>query len=717
MFDPAAINFLGREPMQWWIGQVTDPEKGEWADSQERKNGEDGDDVYSHRCRVRIVGYHGNDADLPDKDLPMAHVLLPPGVSTTGGRGETMNYQGGEVVVGFFFDGVDGQQPVIFGTLFKQTFVRDGLTDDQFNAFNQTEFIPYTPPKVKQAAGKDKVAPQSPWPFNFKNQTVLVANKKSGPKPKVSDFPRNRNGRGLYLRALREWKKLATVKPNSTVGTKQNNSHTNVKFENATGCEDNEISKISNVLKDFTKEMNVLENVGKLTVDPRYGGVVSRESEIKLASMEIHKSMSKLMRRGRSWVIQDTLDKVSKTMRDKTPSTLQPAVSSATKGLTDKIFCNFEKINEQLMDYLTKSLENMLGSVLDVPLCAVESFLGDMFGQINNILDTNLGDTFSQLNGITGGGGAGGGGIQPPSKTFSKAIKFANILTNTLDCDVLNCPPNTAFTSKGGTAISGVDDFKNILDIAGLNSLKNKAQGLKDMVDGLVPDISVPSIPKIDCNTNVLKCGPPRIDFIGGGGEGASGSAIVNALGNVIGVAIDNGGNNFTEPPLLSFVDGCDNGYGAGGYARIQDGSVVDVVITAGGHEYIPNTTETDMDGNVKEIIPDPNANYDGSTSYVTKLSDVVIENVGFGYEEGDTVTVDNGAEVELEIVDGRIVGANIVNAGFGFTELPKLTINSNTGSLARIFPVLEFTKIDDAAQVANISQDVVVTVIDCITK
>ena len=41
-------------------------------------------------------------------------------VSTTAGRGETMNYQGGEVVVGFFFDGEDGQQPVVFGTLFKQ---------------------------------------------------------------------------------------------------------------------------------------------------------------------------------------------------------------------------------------------------------------------------------------------------------------------------------------------------------------------------------------------------------------------------------------------------------------------------------------------------------------------------------------------------------------------------------------------------------------------
>ena len=36
------------------------------------------------------------------------------------------------------------------------------------------------------------------------------------------------------------------------------------------------------------------------------------------------------------------------------------------------------------------------------------------------------------------------------------------------------------------------------------------------------------------------------------------------------------------------------------------------VVMTNGGQEYLPNTTETDIDGNVKEIIPDPNANYDG---------------------------------------------------------------------------------------------------------
>ena len=690
MYNPAASNFIGRDPMVWWIGQVVDPEKGKWGDSQERKQGEDGKDVYSHRVRVRIVGYHGGDADLPDEDLPMAHVLMPPGVSSTGGRGKTMNYQGGEVVVGFFFDGDDAQQPVIFGTLFKQAFVEDRLTNGQFNAFKQTDFTPYTPPQVAQSAGFDKVQKKSNWGRQFRTFASVV-------------------GGAVVAKKL--------------IGQEVVNKDTDVTVENATACEDNEISKIKNALKSFTKEMKGVEDIGDLTIDPMYGGVFNKAEEIKLTSIKVHNSMSKLLRRGRSFVIQDAMDKLSLKLKDKTPITLQSGVAEASKNLNDILFCNFEKINEQLKDYLNKSLENMLGKVLDVPLCAVESFLGDMFGQINNIMDTVMGDTFAQLNNITGGG------IGAPSATFSKAIKFANIVSNTLECDGQNCPPsNSTFTGKGGVGINPEDAFGNILDIAKLNSLKNAAGGLQNMVDGLIPDISVPSlgggipsIPKVDCKTNVLKCGPPRVDFIGNfNGKGASGEAIVNTLGQVIGVAINEPGSGYTDPPALTFVDGCNNGYGAGGYVRIKDGSVSDVVITDGGQEYIPNTTETDMDGNVKEVIPNPNENYSGETSYVTTLSDLVVENAGFGYEPTDTATVVGGvkdAEVELKVVDGRIVGANIVNAGFGFTRIPKLRINSDTGALARLSPVLKFSKVDDAAQVADITPDAVVTVIDCITK
>ena len=684
----SSTNFIGRDPMQWWIGQVTDPDKGEWGDSYERKQAEDGEDIYSLRCRVRIVGYHGNDVDLPDKDLPLAHVLLPSNTSTTGGCGKTLQYQGGEVVVGFFFDGEDGQQPVIFGTLFKQPFIRDGLKNSEFDSKKQIDFVPYTPPKVRQRAGKQRFFSESPWPGQMTPGELL-----------------------------------------KSIATKQKEASTNITIDNPTACEDNEISKISNAIKDFTRKLETFQQLNESSsyVDPIYGGIIDIKSELRLTSLKIHNSTTKLVRRARSWLIQDTLDKLNLTLEEKTPKTLQAPVGQATKSLTDVIFCNIEKIQEQLKDYLSKSLENMIGQVLDVPVCGVENFLSDMFGQINNIIDTTMGDLFGQLNNIQGGG------IALPSETFSKAIKFANIITNVLDCDRLNCPEPQSFNSKNGVSKSVEDTFDNIIDKVGLDRLTSFA----DDLDKAIP--AAPDAP--NCQTNVLKCGPPRVDFIGSSGEGASGSAIINAVGQIIGVAINGPGFGFKEPPLLSFFDSCDKGSGAGGYARLnEDGSIADVVITDPGSGFLPNTTETDIDGNVKELTPDPNANYDGEQSFVTSLDDVVVENTGFGYDDNDTASVSGGsvasagdtlpgdatsdtiqkigqAEVELKIQDGLIVGVDVVNGGFGFTKLPEITINSDTGAGAKLLPVLKFTKVDDASQLAQITQDAVVTVISCIEK
>ena len=677
MFNPTETNFIGRDPMQWWIGQVTDPEKGEWGNSLEKQEAEDGEDIYSHRCRVRIVGYHGNDAELPDKDLPLAHILLPPNMSTVGGRGSTTRYVGGEVVVGFFLDGADGQQPIIFGTLFKQSFVEDKLTAARFNAFKQTEFTPYTPPNDRDLSGGHQLHKECPIKNTFspgeRNKTLSQNKKENGTDQSVTNY---------------------------------------------TACEDNEISKISDALKDFTRQINNFQklNTTDVFVNPVYGGIVDIKSEIQLTTNRIHNSMTKLVRRGRSWVIQETLDKMSTTLADKIPKPNQAPTAEAMSALTNTIFCNFEKIQDGLLDYLFQSLENMLGQVLDVPICGIENFMSDMFGQINNILDTTLGDMFSQLNNIQGGG------IALPSATFTKAIKFANIITNVLDCDRQNCPENTSYSPKNGVSKVGEDSFGNISDLMGLSSLTNP---LLDALDGAIP--ATPTRP--DCSTNVLKCGPPRVDFIGGGGTGASGNAIVNVLGRVIGVSITEPGLGYSDIPLVSFVDSCENGYGAGGFPIMSDGGVIAVVMTSSGQEYLPNTTETDIDGNVKEIIPDPNANYDGEVSYVTSLDRVVVENTGFDYNDNDTASVIGGtvggddvtkpgqAEIELITEDGFITGANVVNGGFGFTSLPRIRINSDTGAGAKLRPVLKFTRVDDASQLAQVTQDAVVTVISCIEK
>ena len=691
-------DFIGKDPMQWWIGQVTDPKKGKWDNLLEKKNAENGEPIYSHRCRVRIVGYHGCGDELPDDQLPLAHVLLPPNMSTTGGLGSSMKYHGGEVVVGFFLDGADAQQPIIFGTLFKQSYIKDGLKNSQFNAKKQTCFVPYTPPDVRATAG------------DHQRSVTGKGGSDNG------DGSGSSGGNG-------QWEGNVVNESDETVAETNVNHQTEFEMDSSTACEDNEISKITNEMKEFSRKT---QNFKKLSssdvfVNPLYGGVVDIQAELKLTSNRIQNSMTKLVRRGRSYVIGETLDKLSTTFKDKVPKPLQGVTGEATNALSNTIYCNFEKIQDQLGDYLMKSLENMLGKILDVPTCGVENFLGDMFGQINNILDTSLGSIFDQLNSIQGGG------IASPSKTFSKSIQFADIITGILECDQLNCPENTSYSSKNGIRKATPDDFSNLIPKIGLSSLANP---LLDALDGAIPQLpslpsldgAIPALPsRPDCSTNVLKCGPPRVDFLGGGGQGASGSAIVNALGQVIGVAIAGRGSGFIEPPLLSFFDSCENGYGAGGFVRIKDGSIDEVVITSSGQNYLPNTTETDLDGNVKEVVPSPDGNYDGSVSYVTSIADVVLTNTGFGYQDGDTVVVDGDgdgqAEVELIIEDGLVAGANVINGGFGFTSIPDLLINSDTGSGARLTPVLKFTKVEDATELAQISQDAVVTVISCIEK
>ena len=647
--------------MVWWIGKVTDPKDGKWEQTLERTHMDDGEPIYSHRCRVRILGYHDTD-DLKDEELPLAHILLPPNTTTVGGRTQTVQYQGGEIVLGFFFDGEEAQQPAIFATLYRQDFQEveeNYVVDGGFNN-STSSTIRNDSTKIGFNEGKNDVT--FPYTGNSAAEIQVEAN---------------------------------------------SNNETDAEIF----CKTNEIAKMTTELKKFTQKLQLLQQLNNSStyLDPVYGGFVDMQKEVKLTASKIHNSVTGLVRRGRTWLIQESVGKFSDDLSKKVDRHTKLKKSEKTSRLNKLIYCNIEKISDDLLDYIEGSLENMIGSLLDVPICAIENFLGDLFGQVLNVLDNDLGGLFGQLNNLHGGG------ILLPSEVFAKGIQIANLITNVLECDGIVCPVEpTAFSNKYGVQKKIEDRIGKIMENASLNKQINP---LLDKIDNAID--AEPSTP--NCNTNVLRCGPPKVDFIGGGGRGVTGSAIVNTLGRIIGVSLGGVGSGFTSPPLLTFVDSCGNGSSAGGYPRINDkGEVVDVVITDPGSGFLPNTVETTQDENgvltVKEIIPDPNGNYDGETSYVTELDDVVVQNAGVNYDDNDTVIVD-GAEVELVVQNGHIIDANVVNGGFGFTDLPDLQINSKKGVGARLLPVLKFTKVDDAKSKAEITQDAVVTVISCIQK
>jgi hypothetical protein len=101
-----------------WFGRVVSSVS--WQDNIEASHFDPSQKKgWGFRYRVRYFGLHSSSTqDLPDEQLPMANVMLPvTSGSGLGGFVETPSLSSGSIVVGFFLDGMAGQEPYIFGVL------------------------------------------------------------------------------------------------------------------------------------------------------------------------------------------------------------------------------------------------------------------------------------------------------------------------------------------------------------------------------------------------------------------------------------------------------------------------------------------------------------------------------------------------------------------------------------------------------------------------
>lgn len=74
------------------------------------------------------------------------------------------------------------------------------------------------------------------------------------------------------------------------------------------------------------------------------------------------------------------------------------------------------------------------------------------------------------------------------------------------------------------------------------------------------------------------ECGPPRIQFFGGGGIGAAGNPIIGRDGSLLAVDVVRGGNGYQYPPLVAAKDNCN--YGSGATLISVLGEVVETIET-----------------------------------------------------------------------------------------------------------------------------------------
>ena len=96
------------------------------------------------------------------------------------------------------------------------------------------------------------------------------------------------------------------------------------------------------------------------------------------------------------------------------------------------------------------------------------------------------------------------------------------------------------------------------------------------------------------------------------------------------------------------------------------------------------------------------------------QIDSVVVTMPGFGYNSTDTITAGN-ADLEPVILGGRVVGVKVNNKGNGFTNIPDITINSETGRGARLKPIMKFVSLNEVSETLDPTQ--VISVVDCIDK
>jgi hypothetical protein len=87
-------NFIGQDGFIWWIGKVVDID----------------DPLTLGRCKVRIFGYHGEEKDIPNEDLPWATAIHPVNTPNFYGTPKEDDW-----VFGFFLDSLSAQEPAMMG--------------------------------------------------------------------------------------------------------------------------------------------------------------------------------------------------------------------------------------------------------------------------------------------------------------------------------------------------------------------------------------------------------------------------------------------------------------------------------------------------------------------------------------------------------------------------------------------------------------------------
>lgn len=663
-------HFLGNDGFRWFIGQVTpDPNWREFSIK------------YGYRAKVRIFGFHPSDSSVKDEELPWAHFLVPPNVGAGNNYGgSSFALQGGETVLGFFLDGADAQQPIIMGALFASHTIQDVKLFNEVIKKGTSEFKPIGPnPKLKYGKHVSTSGTEPPPASGIPTENRALL----GVKPKGADDEEEELSTQQLVIDEAEIRLAAVPKCDRGDGI---------------------MSNLVKTLRSFIKTARELKEFKEGYLDPVLNEIQSASALVGQVGDIISGLFSIVIKETRKWILGEIYDKFAKLVNQFVPDSLIKEI--AMFKATDALYCVFEKVLKGLTGIVEEFLFGMLGKIITMPLCAAEQFIGGLIANITDQLQDAVNDALKGIQPIIGG-------INTVMYYFNKVLGFAKKALNFLSCEGDNCEDNVYdWVANFGPVPQDIIDFQRTIDLSSkLDGLAGKAEaavqgwfgGGDDEVEGLFGDKLTRDQAAAraealigPCDPFTFECGPPTVEFFGGGGAGALGSTVVNSFGEIVGVDMQDFGIGYTKAPFVAFIDACENGRGAIGKAIMQDGKVTGVRMLSTGGNYLAPAITAENTG--KEV-----------TGFLTGVN---VVNTGANYQEGDLI--ESGCGILRPILDdeGRIVGADLISNKAGCDRFPELTINTTSGFGAVLEPVLEFREVGDI----DVDPTKTIAVIDCVS-
>lgn len=614
-------HFTGRDGFIWWIGQVVSQK--EWITNIPGKHTATTKDHqgFDYRYKVRIMGYHTADKnELPDRDLPWASVMLP--VTAGGGTGgitETPTIAQGNFVYGFFLDGEDAQQPIIMGIIgYNQYSSIDDLPIGPvaFKPFNSFEKGVDNVPKYTL-----RTTPETPAAGTATTSTTQAGTATTSTS---SSSGKDIEGKGKGGEQV----KGTVGSTGNEEGASQGNKERGEKqycLAKPTTCEKLPLGKIQKEMLNTIKEIQKARE----SVSSWKASVSTEIGEWQEFLEEKVKWLTDKIAEGAEWIVLQIQKYTVRLIEEKAKAfyfTLFPAAREGpfrdgVNTAMDLLICNFRKILKNIYKLVFKLLIGVIDKVVNVAECFVQDFLANILSSILNDILSAVTGALDVINGLVGGV------LDIADSILGIVIDIFSYLTCIEEPE---CPQIDSWSVWNGPDKNSTFDFNSLFDQVKTlgEKFKNVPGDALAIVDNTVNSITGTignAINGFDvsplggtCGVGPLLCGPPTVEFFGGGGSGASAEAYVNLAGEIMGVNIISGGDGYTGSPFVKFKDDCGRGTGAVGR-----------VITCKKTKKTPNDEKPPLGGDNGK---DGCLNYEEDDLDEREICNVVIIQPGYGY-------------------------------------------------------------------------------------